>query len=103
MIITYTKMDLYKPFLTIVTEGPLVTEGPVVTEGPIIEPLTSPKNLCTIDGCYRSTEEKLCEEHQMFTSLEYIISHKPIQSPVAASKYNSEQKGLSYVRMYTDE
>ena len=100
MITTYTKMDLYKPFLTIVTEGSLITEDSVTEP---IEPIVSPKNLCTIDGCYRLTEEKLCEEHQMFTSLEYIISHKPIQSPVAASKYNSEQKGLSYVRMYTDK
>lgn len=94
MITTYDKTELYKPFLTIYTEEP-------VTE-PAIEVLTSPKSLCTIEGCYRSTEEKICEEHQRFTSLEYIIAHKPVQSPVAVSKYNSEQKGLSCVRMYTD-
>ena len=106
MITTYDKTDVYKPFLTIVTDGPLVTDEPLVTDRQLVTDgpsLISPKSLCTIDGCYRLTEEKLCNEHQLFTTLEYIIAHKPVQSPVAVSKYNSEQKGLSYVRMHTAE
>jgi hypothetical protein len=60
---------------------------------------------CTVDGCYRvlsKSPTKLCTEHEAFSTLQYIVKHKPQQSPVAASKYKSEQGGLSCVQMYTE-
>jgi len=87
--------EAYKPFLTISTDESEPKE------------ITSPTNTrCCIDGCYHritNSVTKLCTEHETFTSLEYIIKHKPIQSPVAVSKYNSEHGGLSCVQMYTDQ
>ena len=103
-----TKVDMYKPFLTIAIDS-LESIYPIDAKESIYPidakesiPIVSPTHRCTIDGCYRRTEEKLCEEHQISTALEYITIHKPIQSPVAASKYHSEPRGLSCVQLYTD-
>ena len=62
----------------------------------------SPKNgICEVDGCYHSVvDDKLCKEHKMYTTMEYLTTHKPMQSPVAASKYNPEQRGLSCTQIY---
>jgi hypothetical protein len=87
-----SKTEFYKPFLTIFIDEP--------------DPLLSPKStLCSIDGCFRTilySSDTLCDEHQVFTSLEYITSHKPVQSPVATSKYSTDQRGLSCIQMHTD-
>ena len=47
--------------------------------------------------------DKLCKEHQMYTTMEYLTTHKPMPSPVAVSKYNPEQRGLSCVQLHTEE
>ena len=65
--------------------------------------IISPKSLCEVDGCYHSVvDDKLCKEHKMYTTMEYLTTHKPMPSPVAVSKYNPEQRGLSCTQMHTD-
>jgi hypothetical protein len=80
--------------LTILSELPEQVE--VIT-------IISPKSLCEVDGCYHmANTDKLCKEHQLYSSMQYIVSHKPIESPVAISKYSTEQRGLSCTQMHTD-
>ena len=71
-------------------------------KSPCLE-ITSPKNMCEVDGCYHTATDKLCKEHQMYTSLYYLVAHKPIQSPVAHSKYNFEHHGLSCIKIHSNE
>jgi hypothetical protein len=86
--------------LTIITEPSEVIE--------IISPTNSVsrgllKTLCEVEGCYHMADtDKLCKEHHTYISLNYLITHKPIQSPVAASKYSTEQRGLSCIQLHTD-
>ena len=87
----YEKPDLHKPSL-------FVTIGDTDQKE-----IVSPKSLCEVDGCYHTAINKLCKEHQMYTSMEYLIAHKPIQSPVAHSKYNFEQRGLACIQLQLDE
>jgi len=61
------------------------------------------KTLCEVEGCYHIADtDKLCKEHHTYISLNYLITHKPVQSPVAASKYSAEQRGLSCIQLHTD-
>lgn len=61
------------------------------------------KTLCEVEGCYHMADtDKLCKEHHTYISLNYLITHKPVQSPVAASKYNTEQRGLSCIQLHAD-
>jgi hypothetical protein len=65
----------------------------------------SPKStFCSVDGCFRMKSiHEICDEHFTFTSLDYLIAHKPLQSPVTTSKYNSEQRGLSCIHTHTSD
>lgn len=75
----------------------------ILSEQTEVVTIISPKSLCEVDGCYHSVvDDKLCKEHQMYSSMQYVIMHKPMPSPVAASKYNTEQRGLSCTQIYTD-
>lgn len=70
----------------------------------VIEIITPKHSLCEVEGCYHTVvNDKLCKEHHMYTSMQYIVVHKPMPSPVAASKYSMEQRGLSCVQLYTEE
>ena len=70
----------------------------------VIEFITPKHSLCEVEGCYHTVvNDKLCKEHHMYTSMQYIVAHKPMQSPVAASKYSMEQRGLSCVQLHTEE
>lgn len=77
----------------------------IVTDTPdVIEFITPKHSLCEVEGCYHTVvNDKLCKEHHMYTSMQYIVAHKPIPSPVAASKYSMEQRGLSCVQLHTEE
>jgi hypothetical protein len=77
----------------------------IVTETSDVVEIISPKHsLCEVDGCYHSViNDKLCKEHHTYISLNYLVAHKPMQSPVAASKYSMEQRGLSCVQLHTEE
>jgi hypothetical protein len=65
--------------------------------------LTITTEFCEVEGCYRTTTDKLCGEHQSYVSLNYLIEHKPVQSPVAVSKYSPTEKGLSCVKIFTED
>jgi len=110
-MLPYEKVEIYKPFLSITTnDSDLVNIiSPKSSCLEITSPksscleITSPKNICEVDGCYHTAIDKLCKEHQMYTSMQYLIAHKPIQSPVAHSKYNFEQHGLACIQLQPDE
>ena len=91
--------------LTIITEPSEVIEiiSPTnsVSRGLLTHGLL--KTLCEVEGCYHMADtDKLCKEHHTYISLNYLITHKPVQSPVAASKYSTEQRGLSCIQLHTD-
>ena len=88
--------------ITIITESSELSEN--------ISPLNNILNgvstriICNIDGCYHIADtDKLCKEHHLYSSMQYIIAYKPMQSPVAASKYSMEQRGLSCIQMHIEE
>ena len=60
-------------------------------------------DFCEVEGCYRTTPDKLCAEHQTYVSLNYLIEHKPVQSPVAVSKYSPTEKGLACVKIICED
>ena len=87
----------YKPFLFITTDESEQKE----IRSPNSVDLISPTSICEVDGCYHTvTNDKICKEHHTYASLNYLIAHKTIQTPVTSSKYNFEQRGLSYIHIH---